>query len=149
MANEGIRPLIINFLWIGLFFVALVTGGVIMSVQNGSSNSILNNSLFANASNSFSGNLTDYYQTTSDSEKSFENSTVTLTGGIPFIDSIYGTWKILKSVPMIMYTLVVDVVMGTLLGSQTTTIIVSVITSILIITLIFAIVKLISSGDGG
>lgn len=148
MANE-FRPIVINFLWIGLFAVAIITAGIMIAVQNNAKESISNDTVLYSLATSLSGNLSNNYEQVKQSEQSFENSSVTLTSGIPFIDSIYGAWKVIKSTPMLVYNLIVNVIFLRILGDSATFVIISVISTILIISIIFAIVKLISTGEGG
>lgn len=148
MANE-FRPIIINFLLIGLFAVAIIMAGIMVSVDNNATQSIGNDTVFSELANSLNSNLTQNYNEMEKNEQSFENSSITLTSGIPFIDSIYGTWKIIKKTPMLIYSLVVNVVFLRIMGDPATNVIISVMSTILIITIIFAVIKLISSGDSG
>lgn len=147
MAN--FRPIIINLLLVSLFTIALITAGIMVAVQNNSVQNIGNDTALAGLKDSLVEDIEDNYGTTSEASNSFENSSISLTAGIPFIDSIYGVWKVLKSTPTTMYNLIVGVIFERLLGDATTQIIISVIATILMITIIFAVVKLISTGDGG
>lgn len=147
MAN--FRPIVINLLFIALFVVAIVTAGVMMAVQNNATQNIGNDSIYSDLASELNSKLQDGYTATSSAEQSFENSSVTLTSGIPFIDSIYGAWKVIKTTPMLVYNLITAVIFQKLLGDDASLIIISVISTILLITIIFAVVKLISSGDGG
>jgi len=143
------RPIIINLIIVSLFAVALITGAGMMALQNHASQSILNDTDYANLQGGLTSNIQGYYGNVSQAGNSFENSSVTTTSSIPFIDSIYGTWKVIKSAPMTLYNLIVVVVFGKLLGSPATAIITAVISIILIISIIFAVVKLVSTGESG
>lgn len=147
MAN--FRPIVINILLVALFVVALISGGVMMATQNNAPQSIENDTIYAGLKDSLIGNISKANDDTSGASGSFENSSVSLTSGIPFINSIYGTWKVMKTAPILMYNLIVGVIFHTLLGDTTTAVITAVLSVILIITIIFAVVKLVSTGDGG
>lgn len=148
MASE-FRPIVINLLWISLFAVAILTAGYMVAIQNNASQSVLDDPSLASLNESLSTQLKSNYQTTTQAGASFENSSVSLTSGIPFINAIYGVWKVLKNAPITMYNLIVGVIFQKLLGDTATFIIISVISTILIITIIFAVVKLVSTGEGG
>lgn len=143
------RPIVINILLVTLFVIALIMGGIMMSTQNDAPQSIENDTIYAGLKDSLIGNVTQADADTRGASGSFENSSVSLTSGIPFINSIYGTWKVIKTAPLIMYNMIVGVIFHTLLGDTTTAIVTAVLSIILLITIIFAIVKLVSTGDGG
>lgn len=143
------RPIIINLLLLSLFAVAIITGGTMIALQNGGDQSIINDTEFNMLTGNLTSTLENNYRNTSQVSSSFENSSVTLTGGIPFIDSIYGTWKVIKTTPVLVYNLVSSVIFDKLLGDRAKAIIIAVLSTILMITIIFAIVKLVSTGEGG
>lgn len=144
-----IRPIVINLLLVSLFAVAIITAGVMIAIQNGASNSITDDSAFSNLKDNLISSLEENSENTEAVNTAFQNSSVTLTSGIPFVDAIYGTWKVIKSAPSTMYNLIVGVIFSKILGGDATYIIISVISAILIITIIFAVIKLISTGEGG
>ena len=143
------RPIIVNLLLLSLFVVAILIGGTYIAVQNHGTQSIIDDATYSDLQNDLTTNLEDNYDAVGQSGASFENSSVTLTGGIPFVDSIYGTWKVIKNVPMTTYNLIVGVLFTKLFGNPATAIITAVLGAILIITIIFAVVKLVSTGEGG
>lgn len=143
------RPIIINLLLLSLFVIAIIIGGTYIAVQNNGTQSIVDDATYSDLKDDLTANLEDNYDEIKESSASFENSSVTLTSGIPFVDSIYGTWKIIKNVPMTTYNLIVGVLFVKLFGNPATAIITAVLGAILIITIIFAVVKLVSTGEGG
>jgi hypothetical protein len=145
----SIRLVIINLLIVSLFAVAIITGGSMLAVQNGANQSITDDQSLSNIKANLSTGINSNYEKTKSASTSFENSSISLTGGIPFIDSIYGTWKVLKETPVMMYNLIFGGIFEKVLGSNSAQIILAVIGTILTITIIFAVVKLISTGDGG
>lgn len=145
----SLRPVIISILLSVLFIIAVISGGIYMAEQNGASENIGNDSAFSSLRNDLIDKTQDNYDSSLAAMNSLENSSISLTSGIPFLDSIYGGWKVIKATPMIMYNLITASLFERLLGSQTSAIIIGIISAILIITIIFAVIKLVSTGDGG
>lgn len=151
MDKKGInfRPILISFLFALLFVVALLEGFGVMLLQNTGEIDVFNGTALEGLKTNVAEDLNTYAETTKEAGASFENSTISLTSGIPFIDSIYGVWKVLISTPKLMYNLITEVMFNTLLGDEASKIVFAVIGAILVITIIFAVVKLISTGDSG
>lgn len=144
-----IRPILIWFLVLGLFAVAIITGPIMMAEQNGSNQTIGDDASISAYYKSVNNSLASNYKNTTKSEQAFSNSTLTLTGGIPFVDSIWGIWKTLKAVPITIYQLTADVFFERIFGDNSKGIVFAVMASIILITIIFAIVILISRGESG
>lgn len=145
---RGFNSILISMLFAFLFFVALITGGIMMAEQNGASQSIANDTGLNDFRNDLVDSLNGYSSDVSDAGASFENSTISLTSGIPFIDAIYGVWKILIATPKLAYNFFASYVFDTILGDTASKIIVGILGAILTITIIIAIIKLVSQGEG-
>lgn len=144
-----IRPLLIWLLLLGLFAMAIVTGGIMLAEQNGVNQSIADDPAITEYYSSLNETLADTYTDASNSDAAFSNSSISTSIGIPFIDSIWGIWKTLKEVPVTIYNLTIGLLISKVLGDVAGAIVLSVLSAILIITVIFAIVKLVSQGESG
>lgn len=142
------RPLVIALLLLGIFAVAIVSFGINLARENGATQNIGDNPIISNYAGNVSDTLGRAYDNANDSIESLSKSPVTLTGGFPLFDAIAGLWKVLKTVPITVYNLTVGLLLSTILGS-TYAIVLGVVGAIFIITIIFAVWKMLSTGQGG
>ena len=147
MAN--FRPMIVYFLLLGVFMVALINGGILLATQHSANQSIGDDSMLTDYRDSLNNTLAESYNDAQEIEGAMNKSEVTLTTGIPVINAITGVWKTIKVVPMTIYNLASGLVFSRILGSYTFAIILSVISAIVIITILFAVWKFVSTGDAG
>jgi hypothetical protein len=104
------RPLLISLLLFGLLAAAVINAGIMIANSNDADESIANNT----AINDYSTDLTDSLEGAggegTTAYDSFSNSTISLTGGIVFLDAIGGLWKTLLNVPRTVFNLTQDLV---------------------------------------
>lgn len=147
MAN--LRPIIVGFLVFGLFAIALITGGIQLAQQEGASQSIADSpsiSSYAIELNSSLGNMSTIANST---ETSFSNSPINYLSGFPVFEAITSIWRTLKVVPLTIYNLTIGVLFESSLGGEAFAIVLGVLGAILTITIIFAVWKMVSTGEGG
>jgi len=144
---SNIRPIIINFLLVSIFAVAIITGGISVALLNNSPQNIGDSPLLSTYLASINASLSQAQTNSQAFENALSNSSVTVSASFPVIDAIKGAWKIIIRVPKEAYNLTIALV-GSLFGSPFA-IIISIISSIVIITIMLAIWKLVSTGESG
>lgn len=143
------RPFVISALLLGLLAFAMINIGIMMTYDNNGAESIGNDSSISTYSNTLRSSLENASQSAIDADNSFRNSTVSLTGGVIFVDAIGGLWKTLTTVPSTVLTLTSNVLKNRLMGDTVYYAVFGVISLILVITLIIAVWKLVGTGEGG
>lgn len=143
------RPLLVSFILIGLFAVALINVVYYMQLDNGASETILDDTTLSNYKNSVVENISNTYTNAEAAGNSTSSSQVTFSYGSPFLDSINGVWKTIKSAPIAIYELTIGLGQTYLFSGPEAIIITTVIAAILTITIIFAVWKMISTGESG
>lgn len=144
-----LRPFIISSLILGLLALAMINAGIILASNNGATESISNDSIIRNYASNLSEELEDSSSVGSSAKESFSNSTVSVSGGVVFVEAIGGLWKSLTAVPVTIINLTVELIKGRILGDTAFYAVFGVITLASIITIIFAVWKLVSTGEGG
>jgi hypothetical protein len=143
------RPLLISLLLFGLLAAAVINAGIMIANSNDADESIANNT----AINDYSTDLTESLEGAggegTTAYDSFSNSTISLTGGIVFLDAIGGLWKTLINVPRTVFILTRSLVSSTILESNGFLVIFGVITLIILLSIILAVWKLVSTGESG
>lgn len=142
-------PLMIALIMLGMFSIALITGGTMFQLQNGAPEPLINDSSVSAFYQSINSSLYSSAAGAQTANEAFSNSSIQTTGVTPYISALGGIWKILKASPVVMYNLVVDIVFGKIFGDSATIVIVSALSAILVLILISAIVYLLSRGEGG
>lgn len=143
------RPLLVSFILIGLFAVAMINIVYYMQLDNGASQTILDDPTLSNYRQAVIDNMSTTYTNAVAAGNSTSSSSVTFTYGSPFLDAINGVWKTVKSAPIAIYELSIGLGQKYLFSGPEAVIITTVIAAILTITIIFAVWKMISTGDSG
>jgi len=145
-------PLATAFLVLGGFILSLILGGAIIQSQNGVPlvNSISNNS----AINSLTANLTNSLTSSGGEGQSglntFQNSSIQTSGVIPYISAAGGIWSGLIHEPVAIFNFVTAFIFNGIFGGNTAALIItSMVVFILTISIISAVVYLVSRGEGG
>lgn len=146
---KGLRIFLTAIILVGLFAIALITGGETLLQLNNP-----NKTLGADpALNSYINQLNQTLATSLDNSNAAETAigesppTVTTTGII--IEAVSNVWKTLKAVPITVYNLTLGLLFSKLLGSPRFALVTVVITAVFVMALIFYVVKWVFSGDGG
>jgi len=77
MAEGGLKKLVIGFVLVGLFFVAIMNGGYLLGTQNNANQTILDESILNTSFVSVQGNISSTRGDVSKAKSSFENETAT------------------------------------------------------------------------
>lgn len=141
----GFKHFVIGMLLVGLFAYALINAGILLGYYN-DGNSIADSLVLSSFKANISTQLENSYSTANSTEASFGDSPISLTQ-IIFVDALGGLWKTLKTIPTTIFNLLTGIVGSTILPSSEFFILYSVIGAIIIITIIFGVWKLISTGD--
>lgn len=147
MAN--LRPFLISFLVVGLFAFAMINGALLLESNNNATQSIGDDPTIASYKSSLESTLEDSSTNANSAETAIGDSPVTLTTGNIIFDAIGGIWKTLKVIPTTVYNLTIGLAMTKIFGSNSFGIVFGVIASILTITLIFGVWRMVTSGDSG
>lgn len=144
------RPLIISFILIGLFAIAMINVVYFIQVDNDADETILSSQYGLDI---YKENLTSSINYAYDESQNAENSTsrsqVSASYGSPFLESINGIWKTIKVYPVTIYQLTIGFASRELFNGPEGYVITTTLAIILSITIIFAVWKMISTGDGG
>lgn len=143
---SGFKPILVSLILAGLFAFSLLYGGYLLAVNNDASQSILDNPAMNSFKENLEDNLTGFYDTVNASETSFAKSPISLSQ-IVFVDALGGIWKTLKIIPLAIWNLIAGLVIGNLLTQTQFIIVGGVVGSLLIITIIFGVWKLINTGE--
>jgi len=143
------RPIIVSLLLVGLFAICMITAGIQIATVNNANQSIGDDAVLAAYASSMNSSLEATVSAANTTEDAISSSPITLTSGFPVFDSITGVWKTLKVIPVTIYNLTFGLVFGRLLGGGVAAIVVGVIGSILTITIILSVWKMVSTGESG
>lgn len=143
---SSFKSFIIVFLLTGLFAYAVISAGILIGLNNYSSQNIGDDPSLLSYMSSINESLDQAHSTANASESSFGNSPISLTS-VVFIDAIGGIWKTLKVIPMTIWNLTGGMVTKFIAPSQQFAIVFGVIGAILIITIIFGVWRVISKGE--
>jgi len=143
------RPLIIGLLLTGLFAVAFINGALLLASTNNAEQSIGDDPTLASYNASIRSALSDATGDAETSEEALSNSQITATGDTVFFDAIGGIWKTLKATPVTIYNLTAGLIINQILGSTLGLIVFGVIGTILTITIIFGVWKMVKTGESG
>ena len=141
-------PIITYLLLFALFAIAMISGGIMLAESNNPSQSIGNDPTVS----AFSGNLTDTlstaYEDSNSAKSAISNSSITTTTGFAYIDAVGGVWKTVTQAPSAIYNLTFGFILVNLLGSSTASIVTGVLATILILTIITAVILWVTTGVG-
>lgn len=148
MADKKFAPIIINLLLVGLVVFSLIAGIALYAEQNDAT-TILSDPTLNNTENLLESNLSSYYSTVSQDEAAFSNSTINTNTNNIYVDAIGGIWKTMRVVPVAVYDLTLGFLFREFLSDNQKAIVISIISAILLISIIFAVWRLLATGDGG
>lgn len=143
------RPIIVAMLIVGLFAFALISGGIMLGSQNNAPQNIGDDPSIASYKTALENNLRSASSDVNSSEKSLEQSPLTLSTGGLILDTIGKIWKTMKTIPVTVYNLTAGVLFTRLFGNEAGGLVFGVIATILILSIIFAVWKWVSTGEGG
>jgi hypothetical protein len=141
-------PLMIALLGFGLFALSIITGGIFLAQENNANQSIADNPAISTYAGSLNDSLQSAYDSSSGAEDAISNSPVTTSSSLFIIDAMAGVWKVIKAVPVGVVNLTYGLV-TTLWDYPAIKIGLSLVGAILTLTIIIAVWRLLSMGDGG
>lgn len=144
-----LRAIVISLLLVGLAILGVISFGIQFAFYNDQGQSIGDDPAFTNLASSLNNTIVSGSEDTAAAQIALSNSSVTLTGVIPYVDTIQGIWKTLLGAPVAIYNFIMGVAFTKLLGSQEYRIVLTVLGIILGITIIVAVLRLITQGEGG
>jgi hypothetical protein len=144
------RPLLISFILIGLFAVAMMNAVYYMQIDNDANETIMDSQYGLDIyKQNVTDKLEDTYTDSVGADNSTSSSQVTFNFGSPFLDAINGVWKTIKVAPITVYQLTIGMANKMFFSGPEGLIITTTIGAILTITIVFAVWKMISTGDSG
>lgn len=144
-------PIVIWLLLSGLFIYSLIQGAVTLAALNSPNQTIANAPVIRSLQNDLNDTLIDFYDVANETETSISGSPLTLTsgsGGI-IVDAIGTVWKSIKITSVLLYNLTLGFIFSYIFGSQTFGVVIGVISGLVILTIVFAVWKMLSQGDAG
>jgi hypothetical protein len=144
---EGFKTYLISLLLVGLFAIALINAGIMISDQNDMVGSIGDDSSLSDYKTSIEGSLDNATSSSTSADAVLGNSSISTNTATPFVDSIVGIWKSVKSAPVAVWNLTFGMALEKMFGEDKA-IVLNILGAILGLSLIFAIIYLIASGDG-
>lgn len=145
---SGIKPLLVGILLAGLFAFALISGGIMLAINNGANQSIGDDPALAAYKASLEVTLAEAETNANASINALGDSAVTEVQGSVIFEAISGVWKTLKIVPVTIYNLTFGLGKTKIFG-ETFNVVFGIIAAILIIGIIFGVIKMLTSGDDG
>lgn len=145
-----LSPIIVSLLLFGLFAIAIINGALLLSVFNSPNQTIANDPALIEYSNALNSTLASSYADANASETAIGTSPVTLSSnsGIIF-DAIAGVWKTMKKAPVAIYNLTLGLIFAKIFADSQFAIVFAILGAILLIVIVFAVVELTSTGQGG
>lgn len=145
--NTKILPIISSIVIAGLIIFLFLTFAVKTSVTQGNGRA-LDDPVLLSLKNDINETLGDFYDTANTSEKSLSNSETTLSGGYIIFNSITSIWKTMTITPKAVYNIVQDSLISKLGVSPEILIVFGVLSGLLILLIIVAAWRFVSTGDG-
>lgn len=146
-----LKHILVGFLLAGLFAFAIINAGILIGINNNATQNIGDDPSLSEYKTQLQDNLTSSYNIANASETSFGSSPISLTQ-IVFVDALGGIWKTLKVIPITIWNLTVGMFIK-YIAPETSNfqfyVVIGVLSAILIISVIFGVWKMISTGDGG
>jgi hypothetical protein len=144
-----LRPFLIGFLLAGLFAIALITGGIWIADLNNPDQSIGQDATLRTFASSLNQTLGQAHTDANSSYTAIKASPITLTTGFVVLDAIGGVWKTITIIPVAIYNLTIGLLIANVFSNPAFMVIFGVLSAIVILTIIFAVVKWLSQGEGG
>lgn len=144
--NTTLKPILVTLLLFGLFAFAIITSGIMIAEQNDPDQSIGNDPTIAAFRTNINETLDTAREDTQSADELLTNSSVSTTTNIVFIDAVSGLWKTLRQAPTTIWELTGGLMVSTI-GIPLT--VVALITSLLLIIILIAVIRFVTTGVGG
>lgn len=143
---SGLKPLLVGILLTGLFAFALISGGIMLAENNAAPQSIGDDPALSSYKTSLEDTLEQAHTDANASIESLGKSPISVISGFAIFDAVYSVWKTLKVVPVTIFNLTIGLAQEELLGPSFY-IVIGIISTILLILIIFGVIKMIISGQ--
>lgn len=142
----GIKYLLIGMLLAGLFAFALINGGILLAEHNKANHSIGDDPALSIFKTNLEESLGEAEEQANGSINALGDSPLTeVGGGLVIFTAISGVWKTLKVVPVTIYNLTFGLAKTKIFG-EGFNIVFGIVGAIVIILIIFAVIKILTSG---
>ena len=142
----SLKTLIVGLLLAGLFMIAMINFGLQLSTDNGSNQSIGDDPALIQYSTALEGNLSEAQANANSAETAASNSSVSLTGTLPFIESSPNVLKTVRTIPITIWNLTFGLFLDKIFGGSSGYLVVGIIGACLTIVLVLLFLKFISTG---
>jgi len=140
-------PLMFGFLLAGLFIISIINGGILLGYNNNAPQNIADDPSINAYAIALNNTLDNAYTDAVAVDSAVNQSAITLTTGFPVFDAIFGIWKIIKVVPITIYNLTFGLLFEKVFGNEAYGIVFGVISAILIISVIYAVYRVLTTGE--
>lgn len=138
---------LVVLLAVGLFIIAIINAGIMISDQNNFIGSIGDDDSLTEYKASLEDTLDNATSASQSADAVLSNSSISTVSAFPFVDSITGIWKTVKSAPVAVWNLTMGYAVEKIFGEDKA-IVLTILGALLGLALIFAVVYLIATGDG-
>lgn len=142
----GLKPVFIGLILTGLFAFALISSGVYLASSNHANRSIIDDQALSSFKTVLESNLSQASTNANSSLESIGNSPISAVLGSTIFDSISGVWKTLKTVPVAVYNLIAGQLKQRIFGDDYG-IVLGILSTILMVVIIFGVIKLVTQGQ--
>lgn len=141
------KKIIFPLFLVALFAIALFSFAFQLAISNDSPRSLSDDPTISSYTGSLNNYSRDSSLSTTSALRSIAESPLSLTTGYYIIVAMGGLWKSIITTPLSILNLTFQTIFTRLLGDQTYYVVLSIIGTILGLSLIFAIYKLLSTGE--
>lgn len=141
-------PLMIGLIMVGIFSISLLTGGVMIQLQNDAP-LITNDSDIGAFYTSVNDTLYSSATSTTSANEAFTNSSIQTSGAGPYMSAVGGIWNVIKGAPVGLFNLVVTLIFVKIFGDAAAVVLTIATASIVTLVIISAVVLWVSRGEGG
>lgn len=144
----NIKPILVSLLVIGLFAMGIISFGIRLAEINEAPQSIGDDPSISRFRSQLNESLAQANEDAIAGQQAIEESPTTINLGLYIIDAIGGVWKTLISVPITLYNLTVGFLFENVFAGNSFAIALGIIGAIIGISVILAVWKLVSTGEG-
>ena len=149
MAKSYIITTIISLIVVGLYVIALLTGGIMLQVQNDAPILLTEDVQVSSLYNSLNDSISDVSTNSQAAYESFSNSSIITSGVTPFLSAVGGMWKLIVNAPVQIISATFIFITTTIFGSPVIgTLFLGAVGSIILLIIISGVVKFVSRGEG-
>lgn len=147
MKVVNLKPVLVSLLLVSLFSLAVISFGVRLADINEANQSIADDGLLNDYISSLNETLSKANTNVQAGQEAL-NSPLSLATGFFVLEALQGIWVVLVSVPITLYNLTIGLILTKIFGDSAFAVAIGIFGAILGLTIIFAVVTLISTGRG-